>query len=135
MYVNGPSLVTVSNISESGNTMYADLLVSLASGGIDDPPGELLPSRIDLAQNYPNPFNPETNIAYTIDGGGRVLLEIYDILGRHVRTLVDEYQSDPNGRIAWDATDKFGHTAPSGLYLYRLSIDGDSQTRRMVLLR
>ena len=135
MYVDGPSLVSVSNISESGVTMYADLHVSLSSGGVQDPPETQLPSSIDLAQNYPNPFNPETNISYAITGSGHVRMEIFDILGRHVKTLVDEYLADASGQIAWDATDESGQTAASGLYFYRLSVDDHSQTKRMVLLR
>ncbi|GJQ33610.1 MAG: hypothetical protein HBSAPP04_24490 [Ignavibacteriaceae bacterium] len=87
-------------------------------------------SSFALGQNYPNPFNPETKVEYTLEKPGWVKLVVFDALGRECVTLVDEMKSDGNYSVTFDATG-----LPSGVYLYRLSTDGFTRTKKMVLLR
>jgi hypothetical protein len=89
-----------------------------------------VPTQFYLAQNYPNPFNSTTVINYAIPWTERVRLEIFNGLGRHVSTLVDEIQ--PSGYYSYQwGTDAMS----SGVYLYRLTAGPFQQTRRMVLVK
>ncbi len=90
-----------------------------------------------LAQNYPNPFNPQTAIDYTLAESGTVRLEIFDVAGRLVRTLVDPGQTVAPGphRAYWDGIDDRGARVASGVYFYRLKTGTYTKTRKMVLLR
>jgi hypothetical protein len=86
--------------------------------------------KFQLAQNKPNPFNPTTVIEYTVGVDSHVKLEVFDALGRHVRTLVDEFQKAGNYRQVFDATD-----LPSGTYIYKLESPQFNEAKRMVLTR
>ncbi len=92
------------------------------------------PSKIikgyNLAGNYPNPFNPATTISYTIPATGFVQLNVYDVTGKFVRTLVKEQQLAGRYSLQFEGKD-----LPSGIYFYRLMVKDYEQTRRMVLLR
>lgn len=96
---------------------------------------EALPKTPELQSNYPNPFNASTVIAYTLTAGARVKIEIFDILGRRVSTLVDEPQTAGLHQIIWNGTDTNGRALASGVYFYRLSAGGSSQAKKMVLLK
>ena len=87
-----------------------------------------------LAPNAPNPFNPSTLIPYRLDADGPVRLEIYNLLGQRVRTLVDEAQTAGAYRVHWDARDAAGRRVSSGVYFLRLRYPGGVQTRRMLYL-
>ena len=89
-----------------------------------------LPSSIQLHQNYPNPFNPTTSIGFSLNQSGMVSLKVYDLLGKHIATLVDEVR--PAGEYVehWNASD-----VPSGIYLYRLRSGDQSLTRKMTLIK
>ena len=93
-----------------------------------------LPRRFELFQNYPNPFNPSTTIPYQLPAPAHVRLEVFNLLGQRVATLVDEEQEAGLHTAAWNGTDGAGRPVAAGLYLYRLSGSGISGTRRMVLL-
>jgi len=91
-----------------------------------------LPAFYSLAQNYPNPFNPETTINYQLPVSGFVTLKVYDQLGREVKILVNEYKQ------AGNHTSQFSiHNSQlsSGLYFYQLSVNGFSQTKKMLLAK
>lgn len=81
-------------------------------------------------RNYPNPFNAQTTIAYSLENGGPVRIEIYDLLGRQVQTLINEKQSAGYHQVVWDASD-----ASSGLYFCRVSADARTEGRNMLLLK
>jgi len=94
------------------------------------------PRSLGLRQNVPNPFNPSTRIEYDVpSGGARVRLDIYDVAGRRVRTLVSGRQSAGNKQVEWDGRTDAGTAVPSGVYFYRLSANGRVETRRMVLAK
>jgi hypothetical protein len=101
-------------------------------------PASEIPAELYLAPAVPSPFSSRTEIAYSIPGGGqssRVVVSVYDALGRTVRTLVDAEQRPGVYRAVWDGRDHKGAQAASGIYFYRLKWNGGSVTRRMVLLR
>ncbi len=89
-----------------------------------------------LFQNAPNPFNPRTEIAFAVKSGtSRVSLKVYDAAGRLVRTLVDGTLPAGDHTAVWDGTGDAGGRMESGLYLYRLEVDGNVESRKMVLLQ
>jgi len=88
-----------------------------------------------LAQNYPNPFNPITTIDYQIPIRSRVSLKIFDVSGKLVRTLVDEYEGAGSHDALWDGKDSFGKGVASSIYFYELRVGSYRETKRMVLLR
>jgi hypothetical protein len=92
-------------------------------------------TRSSLSQNYPNPFNPQTTIAFSITTRGHVELNVYDVGGRLVRELADEVRAAGAHTVAWDGRDGNGSLVASGVYFYRLSSPGFSQTKKMVLLK
>lgn len=89
-----------------------------------------LPSGFSLAQNYPNPFNSATQIEYTIPDAQRVRVRVFDLLGKEVRTLVDEEQQRGTHRVSWDASG-----LASGVYVYALICKQRAVARRLVLLK
>ncbi|MEA2031122.1 MAG: M6 family metalloprotease domain-containing protein [candidate division Zixibacteria bacterium] len=135
-YQNGISYAKVDNISPSANTMYADFTVGFIAdnGDSNDDPNQL-PTTPVLSQNYPNPFNPSTTIEFTVSTSDRVTLEIFNLLGRKVKTLLDEIIEEGTHTIAWNGTNKHGQEVASGVYLYRIVSGGYSQVRKMTLLR
>ena len=80
-----------------------------------------LPSEFTLNQNYPNPFNPETTISYSLPGSSQVRLVLYNLLGHHVRTLIDEQQLPGSYVRVWDGRNDAGMSMASGVYLCRLT--------------
>jgi len=93
------------------------------------------PVPFTLAQNAPNPFNPVTSLRFSIPEACEVLLAIYDVNGRLVRTLVDGNREAGMHEVAWDARDDAGRAVASGVYVYRLTAGADVAVRRMVLVR
>jgi hypothetical protein len=91
---------------------------------------EVIPLTYWLEQNYPNPFNPSTRISFSVRGSGFVSLKVYDVLGREVRTLVNEDLQPGSYEVTFNADG-----LASGVYLYRLRAGTFTQTKRMVLLR
>ena len=89
-----------------------------------------VPGRVELQQNYPNPFNPSTMISYSLPGNNHVILKIYDVLGREVKTLVDEKQNSGSHNVIFQAAD-----LPSGVYFYRLQAGMYSETKKLLLLK
>ena len=94
----------------------------------------VLPSEVALGQNYPNPFNPSTLIPYQLATPSPVRLEVFNILGQRVATLVDGQQGAGAYVARWDGTDAAGRAAASGVYFYRLTVDGGHWTGKMVLV-
>lgn len=82
----------------------------------------------NLSQNYPNPFNPSTIIEYNIEQPGLVKLKIFDILGREIKTLINQSQTAGKHSVKFNASE-----LPSGIYFYRLEANNNVQTRKMIL--
>jgi hypothetical protein len=96
---------------------------------------EVIPSEYLLAQNYPNPFNPITQISFEVPTAANVNVEVYNILGQKIKTLVSEYKDAGQYTVSWNATNENGQPVPSGVYFYRLKTDNYSETKRMMLLK
>ena len=88
-----------------------------------------------LRQNYPNPFNPETVISYDLPKGDFVSLSVYDLLGRKVKTLVSDYQSEGQYSVTWNGRDDSGTSLSSGVYLYTIKTSSFLESKRMMLLK
>jgi len=93
------------------------------------------PEAFALANNYPNPFNPETTIKYALPDPADVRLEIYNMLGQQVRSLVAEPQNAGRYTVRWDATNESGHSLSTGIYFYRLVAGEFHKVEKMLLLK
>lgn len=105
------------------------VIYNLTTVGVDDGRPEV-PRGFALGQNYPNPFNPMTVIPYELAERSDVLLAVYDVLGRQVATLVEGVQEPGPKTVAFDAS-----SLPTGVYTYRLTAKGFTDTRTMVVIR
>jgi hypothetical protein len=97
--------------------------------------GQVPQSRAELGIAFPNPFNPSTRIAFRVAADGPVHLAVHDAAGRLVRTLVSTSMATGEYTVVWDGNDTIGRRAASGVYFYRLEVDGYSDTRKMVMLK
>jgi hypothetical protein len=88
-----------------------------------------------LGQNFPNPFNPSTQIAYRLNKAAQVRLSIYDITGREVNRLVDQYQYVGEYKVEWNSNSTTGQTLASGMYIARLTVDNESVSRKMIMAK
>ncbi len=88
------------------------------------------PNSLELNQNYPNPFNPSTTISFKLSEPGKVTLKIYNLVGEEIATLVDDYKQAGIHTFNFNAE---GH--PSGMYLYRLSTNGFTETKKMLFMK
>ncbi len=93
------------------------------------------PAEFALAANYPNPFNPTTTISFSLDKTQDVSVDVYDLLGHKIKTLVSGVQTAGVHTLQWDATDESGQRVSSGVYLYRLNAGDRVETRKMMLLK
>ena len=150
-FVPGPATLVDVTISPSwtdpdydgGTVSYKVTAVDQA--GNEGPPGspdtisaadDGLPARAALYANAPNPFNPNTVIAYDVpNGGADVTLRVYDVSGGVVRTLVTGVRTAGRHRARWEGRDDGGRSVASGVYFYRLEMEGFSATRKMLLLK
>ena len=96
--------------------------------------GRGLPQGFALGQNYPNPFNPSTVIPYQLPTAASVRLEVFNVLGQRVATLVDGEQAAGAHTAVWTATDEAGKSVSAGVYIYRLAVGDALATGRMVLV-
>ena len=117
-------IVAASGSTNGGIWVCVDSTISSISGT-----GEI-PDKYLLYQNYPNPFNPTTNIHYDLSKSGFVKLIVFDMLGREIETLVNEVQISGIYKATFNAA-----TYPSGVYFYRLTTVGFSETKKMILLK
>jgi len=108
-----------------------------AKGIIDkilNPLSETFPNNFQLSQNFPNPFNSSTIIYYDLLLSSNIKLEIFNILGQKVKTLVDGRENAGHHQIVWNGIDDFGKIVSSGIYLYSLQVGNQKQVHKMLLL-
>ena len=132
-YSNGMEYKVDADLSDSqyGNAMEMSVgTITVSSDGVN-------PTEFGISGNYPNPFNPSTTIEYNVEHSGHVALKIYDIMGRSVRTLVNEYKESgrPDYKVVWDGRDNSGQQVSAGLYLYTLKSNGMTSHAKMVLMK
>ena len=155
LYRKGSSALITFQIGENFNNSFpemgivslSDMKISLESGEIltvNGANGSLssssevfLPKAFVLSQNNPNPFNPSTTISYSVAEGksGNVSLSVYNIRGKRVATLVDEFKEAGHYSVTWNGDSVSGEKVPSGVYFYRLAAEDYVSTRKMVLLK
>ena len=97
--------------------------------------GRPMPTSFSVSQNYPNPFNAGTVIRYSLPENSKVKIEIFNILGQKVRTLVDEYQTAGYKTIQWNGTNAGNQTVASGVYFYKINAGKFSEVKQMTLLK
>ncbi|MCK6620212.1 MAG: T9SS type A sorting domain-containing protein [Calditrichaceae bacterium] len=140
-YTN-PNLI----LPTEGDTFYLEILEPFTENDVywfsseafvvgNFPVANHLPTEFSLQQNYPNPFNPSTTIAFALPRQGKVKLEIFDILGRRVRSLLDQPMQPGRFKIEWDGRNAGGEAVASGVYFYRLVAGDFVGVKKMVLLR
>jgi len=104
--------------------------------GADDPAqSTAIPSEFGMQQNYPNPFNPSTTINFQIPSQQRVTITVYDLLGKKVKTLMDEEKPAGYYQVIWDTENQRQQKMASGVYLCHLSVPGYTRFIKMLLLR
>lgn len=116
---------------ESAPSNEASILVTR----VDEKQPAAIPIGFDLRQSYPNPFNPETRIQFDVPKSSHVRIEIYNIHGQKIRSLVNEEKPAGACMVTWDGRMDNGELAASGVYFYRLVAGEFRQTRKMALLR
>lgn len=131
--ISADEIVVKKHATFAPHDMFMPAVTKLgkATGDIAD----AIPGSYELEQNYPNPFNPTTTIRYQLPENSTVKLQIYNMLGQVVNTLVSGNQQAGRYTVNWDGTSQFGEKVASGVYIYRLQAGAFSQTRKMMLLK
>lgn len=111
--------------NEEFNISIADAQMS-----VKDKSSMFTPNRIYLYQNYPNPFNDSTVILFKLSKPNYVKLSVYNLLGREIEILVNQFLDSGEYKVKWQANER-----ASGLYICRLQIDNQQETRKMLLMR
>lgn len=122
------SLVIDGGVGGSGGARGRGKPVAVKVGNV--------PSEISLHQNTPNPFNPTTTIAFDLPQAADVSIDIYNVNGQRVRNLLSRAEEGGAHEVTWDARSDAGSPLPSGIYFYRLTVDGRTvATKKMILLK
>ena len=95
--------------------------------------GESIPDSYQLGQNYPNPFNNKTSIEYSISNYGLIKIQIFNLLGVKIKTLVDKIHIPGNYKIYWNGQNYLGEKQPSGIYFYILNNEGKIKNKRKMI--
>ena len=107
-----------------GDSMEIDLMNSF------------VPENFELSQNYPNPFNPITNISFSLGRDEWISLNVFDIQGRLIRSLInDQYFLKGQYQMTWNGKNNYGKQVPSGMYLYKLIGDQQIEIKKMILMK
>jgi hypothetical protein len=112
-----------------GSGVWYRPLTEMITTGVKDKENDL-PNQFSLSQNYPNPFNPSTTITFSVGMYCYTSLQVYDVLGREVATIISEKLPAGNYSRKWNAANM-----PSGIYFYRLKAGDFIETRKLVLLK
>jgi len=124
-------------VISSNDPNNAELTVAVTGNGTDgsDSDNPMIPAVTSLQGNYPNPFNPTTNIKFGLKEESKVKLEIYNIRGQKIQTLVNESREAGYHTVTWEGNDSSSKTAASGIYFFRLTTDKYSSTKKMILMK
>ena len=115
-------------------SMNSDV-VSIMLTVMDVASADNLPESFELHQNFPNPFNPTTQIRYDLQSSENVSIDIYNVVGKHIKSLINTKQDAGYQSIYWNATDAFGQSVPAGMYIYTIQAGNFRETKKMVLLK
>ena len=125
----GFDTVTIDETVTTGNLTY--LAFEMVSTSTNDLPGLIT----KLHSNYPNPFNPVTNISYSVKEAGNVTLEVYNIKGQLVKTLINDVREAGNFTTTWTGTDNSNKSVSSGVYFYKMKSGNYTSTKKMILMK
>jgi hypothetical protein len=131
------------------NFKYATTAASYSGGTGGQPIGALtwfdmplglednseMPKQYLLSQNYPNPFNPATKIRYSLASPGIVSLDVYDIMGRKITSLVNDFRAAGQYEVSWNGKNSYGVNVTSGIYFYKITTENFTQTKQMLLVK
>ena len=121
----------------SENVTYSLLIPSVSI--VEDTTNEFdiidLPYANVLNANFPNPFNPQTTISFSVANDTPVTIDVYDIRGQRVKSLVNDNFSAGSHQVVWTGVDNNGRTVSSGFYFYRMQAGSYVETRRMIMLK
>jgi len=118
-------------VYDEGNSDLVEINFEYAGTSTND----IIVVKTQLNNNYPNPFNPVTNIAYSIKTAGNVTLEVYNIKGQLVKTLINEVRETGNYTTTWNGTDDAGKSLASGVYFYKMKASNYTATKKMILMK
>ncbi|RKY54770.1 MAG: hypothetical protein DRP89_04590, partial [Candidatus Neomarinimicrobiota bacterium] len=123
------------DVSNIGQFYFDDLrIVTFKPVGIGAL-NETFPESYTLEQNYPNPFNPTTTISFNLPKPTYIRLEIYNLLGKKIRTLVKNYYPAGHWTVTWNSKNNNGERVPTGIYFYYLYTPNCTLVKRMMLLK
>ena len=94
-----------------------------------------MPNVFAIHQNYPNPFNPTTRINYDLPEDASVSINVFDLMGRSIKTLVNKKISAGFNSTLWDANNDYGESVSAGMYIYTIQAGDFKQTKKMLLLK
>jgi len=120
--------------SQVENFLLEDI-VSISFGDGTSAENVTIPLPFILNQNHPNPFNPDTSISFSLQNSGTVILEVYNLKGQKISTIVNKFLPSGNHKFEWNGNDNYGNKVSSGIYLYRLNMDNQAETKKMILLK
>jgi hypothetical protein len=121
--------------NDGGRIMFAELEVVFPVGVTSNPSNDVTPVAQRLLQNYPNPFNPETTITFNLPTAGQANLAVYNVKGQLVKNLANSQMNAGSHKLVWNGTDNNGRNVTSGIYFYKLSHNGTTETRKMMLMK
>ncbi|MHB2149615.1 GxGYxYP domain-containing protein [Calditrichota bacterium LG25] len=113
----------------------APTVVTISATPVNIEANVSIPQDFALGQNYPNPFNPVTHIRFALPQVGRVVLNVYNIFGEKVKTLMNEVKTPGEYQVIWDGRNELNQNVASGIYFYQLIFDNKKLVKKMILIR
>ncbi len=130
---SGEVMIAFRYVGLDGDLLTLDDILVDAVNSIEDQNG--VPRTFDVAQNYPNPFNPTTTIKYQLPKQSDVRINVYDITGQIVRTLINRNAEAGYHQVVWDGANDAGHQVSSGVYFYKMVAGDFVKTQKMILMK
>ncbi len=125
--------IAIQCVSNDAFVFMLDNIV-ITSNGMDNEENTI-PALSTSLSNYPNPFNPQTTINYSIQKAGKVSLDVYNLAGQKVKTLVNDRKTAGSHNVVWNGKDDAGNNVSSGVYFYRITNGNESKTNKMILMK
>jgi hypothetical protein len=127
----GDHTYSVAAVYTTGTSEYSDVDVEIVIEGADN----IIPLVTELRGNYPNPFNPTTTISYDLAKSGDVNIEVYNVKGQLVKTLVNGYQEAAAHSVVWNGKDNSERSVASGVYFYKMQTSDYKSINKMILMK
>ncbi len=133
MLNNNRAMVYWSQSIEGYSNLLSAQLIDFSS--VENEPNDTVPLAFNLDQNYPNPFNPQTNISFQVNHPGKVIIEIYNIKGQKVKSLLNDNLQAGKHSLVWNGTNESGRNVASGIYFTKIKTTHGSKTIKMILMK